>query len=185
MNSRLLGAMLIVGSLAVMLAGLLGGMPDTLSTADHIAYVLWGVGGIAGVVGLIQLNALGTNATIRATGSLPIIGFVAFILADGLSLLTSGLEKTVYDALISFGWIAILGGMLVVGILTLAAKSWHGWRRFTPLLTVMMMPMAFVIGDAIGNLAVGGTIAYSCWVLLGLVIATTEPAQTVPQIATA
>jgi len=70
----------------------------------------------------------------------------------------------------------------VVGILTIAAKTWRGWRRFVPLLASVMFPIGLTIGNAIG---IGGVISGAFWVLLGYVIATAEPAPTVQPSVTA
>ena len=185
MNTRLLGSILIVASLIAMLEALRQRAPETGDTLSRIVFILWCIGGIAGVVGLIRLNALGTNATMRAAAFLPIIGFVAGILGDGLNLIGGETAQPVTSAILGFAWITILGGMLVVGILTIAAKSWQGWRRFVPLLTVVSAPVSLAIGAAIGSVEIGGALAFSFWVLLGFVIATAELPQPVPQAMTA
>ncbi len=75
----------------------------------------------------------------------------------------------------------MLAGMLVVGILTIAAKSWRGARRFVPLLTVLMLPVGFGIGALSGNETIGGVLFFASWVLLGFVVATAEPAPVLRQ----
>jgi hypothetical protein len=183
MNTRLLGSLCILGSFAV----LADGFRDTgLSSSGAqfgdsftaLAYAIWGIGGICGIVGLIRLDALGARATARAMGFLPMIGFAAFVLGDGLRAAGLLTTETLYSTLAGIGWIMMLAGMLIVGILTIAAKSWHGWRRFVPLLTIVMMPIGFGIGALIGSAAIGGTLFYASWILLGAVIATAEPRST-------
>ena len=65
----------------------------------------------------------------------------------------------------------------VTAILTLAAKTWRDWRRFTPLLTVVAAPIGFGLGALVGNLGMGVGLIYVLWVLLGYAVRT---AQTVP-----
>ncbi len=89
MNSRLLGTICSIGALVVLVDGF---RPSGMGSSEAqfgdrftaLAYALWGIGGICGIAGLIKLNALGTKATARAMGFLPMIGFAAFILGDGL-----------------------------------------------------------------------------------------------------
>ena len=187
MNTRVLGSLCIVGALAVLAEGFratgLGSSEAQFGDGfTALAYAIWGIGGICGIAGLIKLDALGTKVTARAMGFLPMIGFAAFVLGDGLraaGLLTP--DATIYSTLAAIGWITMLAGMLIVGILTVAAKSWRGWRRFVPLLTIVMMPIGFGIGALIGNAAIGGTLFYASWILLGSVIATAEPASMLRQ----
>ena len=78
----------------------------------------------------------------------------------------------VNNALAAIGWIAILAGMLVVGIITIAAKKWEGWRRFTPLLIIVFIPVSLGLGSLIGDTKVSGAVAYLAWIVLGYVVAT-------------
>ncbi|OGO39452.1 MAG: hypothetical protein A2W35_18360 [Chloroflexi bacterium RBG_16_57_11] len=178
MNTRFLGMIFVIGTLFIFLNGFRiwgtsSPFPDTLSS---LAYLLWGISGVCGIFGLIRLNALGSNAVARAFGFLPIIGFASMVVGECLHLLgLINADDPLYNMLSAIGWIGILVGMLVVGILTIAARTWSGWRRFVPLLTVIMVPIAFGIGQALGSQDLGALLFYSGWLLLGLVIATTEP----------
>ncbi|MDP9314896.1 MAG: hypothetical protein M3R24_29170 [Chloroflexota bacterium] len=187
MNTRLLGTICILGSFAVLAEGF---RPSGMGAAEAqfgdrftaLSYAIFGIGGICGIAGLIQLNALGPKTTARAMGFLPMIGFAAFILGDGLraaGLLTADTPIIIFAAI---GWIAMLAGMLVVGILTIAAKAWRGWRRFVPLLTIVMLPVGFGIGALSGNQTIGGVLFFASWVLLGVVVATAEPTSTLRQV---
>ena len=178
MNTRWLGTIFIVGNIVLMLKGFRPNNPG--DTLDIIANLAWGIGGFCGIVGLIRLNALGSNTVARALGFLPMIGFAFFVLSAALQLggfITPG--TPVYFALTGIAWLPVLAGMLLVGILTIAAKTWRGWRRFVPLLAIVMYPIGYGIGGAIGSDAIGGVLASAFWVLLGYVIATAEPAPAV------
>jgi hypothetical protein len=146
--------------------------------------MLFGIGGICGIAGLIKLNALGMKATARSMGFLPMIGFAAFILGDGLRAagLTTA-DAPITGVFAAVGWIAMLAGMLVVGILTIAAKSWHGWRRFVPLLTIAILPIGLGIGALSGNETLAGLLLFASWMVLGFVVATAEPTSTLRQVA--
>lgn len=190
MSTRWLGTILIVSTVVVIAnglrgwgAGLEGPIPDKIT---QIAYTIWGIGGVCGIVALIRLNALGSNAVARALGFLPLIGFAAFILGGGLAavgFITP--DDSLYEVLAGIAWLAMLAGMVLVGILTIAAKSWTGWRCFAPLLTIVMVLVGIVIGQAVGSIDVGAMIGYSGFLLLGYVIATAEPAPALPQSVTA
>lgn len=181
MNTRLLGTVCMVGALAVIVDGVrltLTGTPSAQfgDRLTGLAFVLYGIGGICGIVGLLKLNALGMKVTARAMGFLPMIGFAAFILGDGLRAadLTTA-DAPITNVLTSVAWITLLTGMLVVGILTIAAKSWRGWRRFVPLLTVMIIPIGLGIGTLSDIPLIAALIYFASWVLFGGVVATAEP----------
>lgn len=184
MNTRFLGTLCIAGTLAILIDGFrltaLG--LENLDRVSSLAYMLWSIGGICAIVGLIKLNALGSNTVMRALAFLPIIGFVIFILMDGFKASGMLTQDSVYNSLVGIGWIVLLAGMLVVGILVIAAKAWRGWQRFIPLLTPILVPVGFGIGDAIGSRLLGVIIVHMGWLLLGFIIATTESASTQPQV---
>jgi hypothetical protein len=177
MNTRLLGSLLIVGALAVIVedarASMLGTSSPVIDIYSSIFYVIWGIGGVCGVLGLIRLNALRFNAVARAAGFIPLIGFVGFILGDGLRVL--GFLNTgdpLYNLFATVAWVAMMAGMLIVGILTIAAKVWQGWRRFVPLITVLFIPVAMGVGIALNNnILVTGIIGWTPWLILGYIIA--------------
>jgi hypothetical protein len=66
-------------------------------------------------------------------------------------------------------------GMVLVGILAIAAKTWLGWKRFVPLLAVVLAPLSLAIGNMAGSLQLGIIPFYGMWVLLGVLVATSEP----------
>ncbi|MDQ4078354.1 MAG: hypothetical protein M3220_19170 [Chloroflexota bacterium] len=183
MNTRLLGTVFIIATLVVIADGLRsGGELDRLSA---LAYSIWGIGGVCAIVGLIKLNALGSNTVARALGLLPLIGFAAFTVGDGLRLagfITA--EDSLFFVLAGLAWISMLAGMLLVGILTIAAKTWRGWRRFVPLLTIVLAFAGMGLGSFVGE-DIGAAIGYSAFLLLGYVIATAEQPAALPQSAVA
>ena len=181
MNTRFLGIICIVGSvIAVLDAFRVSALGKNYDDVTLITISLWCIGGIAALVGMIQLNAVGSNTVVRALTFLPIIGFVLLILGGVLQLAGA---ITPENTIFSIGWLALYSGMVLVGILTIAAKVWRGWRRFVPLLTVVLMPVGFSIGYAVGSLSLGAASIYAVWALLGYVIATAEPAPTLAQNA--
>ncbi len=184
MNTRLLGVILMVGSAAIALNSFR--TDDNFDLVSSIALILWCIGGICGLIGMLRLNALGQNPIARAAAFLPMLGFATIIVSDTMRLAgVFALGTPVNSALAGIGWIAILAGMLVVGIITIAAKTWTGWRRFIPILTVVLIPVAFGLGSLTGATRASGAVAYLAFILLGFVIATAEPAQNFQPVVSA
>ncbi len=178
MNNRFLGVAMSI-SVLLIFADSLTNNPGLGDTSTELTYMLFGFGGMCGVAGIIRLNALGTNTVARALGFVPLIGFTAFVLGSALTLgglIISG--DTLYTILASIGWIMMMVGMLIVGIMTIAAKYWQGWRRFVPLLAIVLAPVGLGIGAFTGSQNLGGALAFSGFLLLGIVIATFGPAPT-------
>jgi hypothetical protein len=135
---------------------------------------------------MLRLNALGQNPIARATAFLPMFGFATIIVSDTLRVAgVFPMGTPVNNALSSIGWIAILAGMLVVGIITIAAKTWTGWRRFTPLLTIVFIPIGLGLGSITGATRASGAVVYLAFILLGFAIATAEPVQNFQQAVAA
>jgi hypothetical protein len=181
MNNRILGVILIAGTLIVMLDGLrtAGASPDAPPDAiSNLALVIWSLSGVCGITGLIRSGALGQSPVARALGFLPMLGFFLLFLMGILELAGVLVPETpLWSGMATLGWVSLLAGMLVVGILTIAAKSWLGWRRFVPLLTALGAPIALAVGSATGwSVAYTGILAYALYILLGYAIATAEPA---------
>ena len=185
MNTRLLGIICIACIAGGIIASLLG-LAFGVSENNVITDGLLVIGALAGLVGMIQANAVGSNPVVRAVAFLPILAMVALIVT-GIARL---FDPTVpHYAGIYFG---LLAGMILVSILTIAAKTWQGWRRFVPLFVLVMF---FVI-----NVAVAGdpspfpgdihpylrlVTMVAPWALLGYAVATAEPAPARAQSATA
>jgi len=181
MNTRLLGVLCIVGSAVGALDGVrtivLGGsVSDPFDTISLVAGIVWAIGTIAGLLGLIRLNVIGSNALVRALGFIPIIGFGLQILANILQIV--GVLTTANNPLAGIASILQIIGMLIVGILTIAARTWRDWRRFLPLLTVVIIPIYYGVTGAIGNPILTGLLGLNTYVIIGLLgyaIATAEP----------
>jgi hypothetical protein len=173
MNTRTLGVVCMLGSAvvtldAIRMALISQGLNQDFSTINLITGILWGVGAIAGLIGMIRLNVLGSNPVVRALGFLPIIGFGILILANILQL--AGVYTTQTNTPAGIGWMAELSGMVVVGILAIAAKTWRGWQRFLPLLLVVTAPLAYALGTLIQNFNLAIAPYYALWILFGYLV---------------
>ncbi len=180
MNNRIFGIVVILGGLV---AGLNGFRPDNVDTDGSVPLMMWAIGGVFGVIGMLRLNAVGFSPLARAFGLVPLVGFVTLIVHIGLKLTTgTGLSDAAwFDVMVAIGWISILAGMLLVGILTIAARVWHGWRRFVPLSTVLTIPLSVGLNAVIGSMTGSAVLPFLIWVVVGYVIATAEPPVSVGQ----
>lgn len=178
MNNRLLGILCMIGGFVVTIAAFTVG--EWANPAGIIAGIMWAIGGIAGLVGLIQLGALGESAVTRALGFVPIIGFLS--LAIGSVMQLAGMVGD-DSGLFGIGWGLQLVGMVLVAVLVIAAKRWRGWRRFVPLLTIVLVPISFALGQAIDDLSWAAAIIYLAWILLGYAVATAAPAPSAERAA--
>jgi hypothetical protein len=173
MSNRILGIIVVLGALA---AGLNGFLPDNPGERASVPLMLWAIGGVFGLVGMQRLNTFGYSPVARALGLVPLMGFVTLVTGDGLALAgVGGFGDAWFNVMAAVGWICILAGMLMVGILTIAARVWTGWRRFVPLSTVLIIPLSVGLNALIGSMMASAVLPFLIWITLGYVIATAEP----------
>ncbi len=190
MNTRLLGTLCVIGSLiglADSVRSVMNGeplaqglrFPDTITS---ISNVLGAIGALCGLLGFIALRGTGTKPIFRLLTYLPGVSYVASIIL-GLAVLTGLLpldaNNPVIIILASLGDLLSPAAWLVIAILTIAAKSWHGWRRFVPLAIVLAFPLGIVVSVSMGLVGVFGIINYAAAALLGYAVQTYAP---VPQL---
>ncbi len=176
MNHRSLGIICIIGSV-IWVVDNIRWVVLGLTEFDAIATsvnMIWAIGGICALVAMIRLNVVGKNPIARALACVPIIGFVALIL--GGIMLLAGFDSATSNIPIGIGWLFQAAGMVIVGILTIAAKTWQGWRRFVPVFCIVSIPVGFALGAMAGNTALAVPLVAVTWVLLGYAVTTAEPA---------
>ena len=174
MNNRLLGTLCMLGGAVALVDSLRWGMLglSVNDTLTQIAIIVWSIGSIAGLQGLIVLNVVGASPVTRALALLPALGFALLAAASLLQL--PGLIGNDHP-IFGVAWLLEVAGMVLVAILTLAAKTWRDWRRFTPLLAVVAVPIGFGLGSLVGNLGLGTGLIYLFWVLLGYAVRAAQP----------
>jgi hypothetical protein len=166
MNSRVLGALCLIGNGIWFLDSL--GWVITRGEWNTIHQITWdigAVGGICGILGLITLRATGSNLIIRLLTCLPILGLLLYIISSIVSK-----EGEVIVPLIA--WFLQLAGMLLVGILALITRGW-GWRKVTPLLTVLVVPLGMFILGPLHLSGASPTLQGLVWVVLGYAVMST------------
>lgn len=152
MNTRLLGALGMIGSVGLLLEGLLTGFQQQADSPLVGAVELLYIGGwMCSVAGLYRLNATGSRAAGKA---LLIIQLVGLALAAGFALFAfapsasrDGLLYNLMDA----AWPLSHLFMIVVGIAALRAKRLTGWRRIAPLLCGLALPLFMAATVAAGE----------------------------------
>ena len=180
MNTRMLGRLAIIAS-AVMIANgvrlVVTGHQDIpgflhLDTISIVAQLVSAIGGLCAVIGLIALKATGRNPIFRLLSYLPAVGYAALIVGFLIGL--AGVPIT-ENPIGIFGQLMAQGGMLVLGILVIAAKAWTGWRRFAPLVPTVAVPLGAVLVGLTGLDGVFIIIHAMAMILLGYVVQSSEP----------
>lgn len=150
MSIRLLGSLCIIASLIAMADGArlvatghqdIPGVRD-LDTIQFITQIVWAIGTLCALIAVVRLKVVGANPIFSALSYLPLVGYLGSI--TGLFLGLAGLP-TANNPIGIAGQLLSMAGMVVLAILVLAARAWAGWRRFTPLLTVLAIPVGAVL----------------------------------------
>jgi hypothetical protein len=195
MTPRQLGILGIVAGTVGLLNGIrliLIGQPLTpgiltLDTMTEATTAVGAIGGLSALLGFMALRGTGSKPLFRLLGYLPGISYVAMLIAATgmfLDVLRIESESPLVIALLTLGDLLYPLAWLVVGILTIAAKEWRGWRRLVPL----WMVAAFVLGAVSAELTklVGAfhVLEYTATMLLGMaVISSPQPAPAPAAIA--
>jgi hypothetical protein len=167
-NTKILGALCAIGNGIWFVDGLIWVLTRGEFNALHqITWDIGVAGGICGIAGLILLRATGSHIINRLLTCLPILAMLLYI--------ASSFAGPNAGAAIPFiAWALQLAGMLVAGILALITKGW-GWRKVTPLLTVLIVPAAMF---TLGPLHLSGALPTSqavAWTLMGYAVLSGAP----------
>lgn len=167
MNQRLLGGLCILGGMAYLINGLrffVAGEPvqDLLVV---ILSCLWALGGMSGILGMQAAQVTGSNRVVQLLSYLP----VAALLAALIGTVQSAMNPLVqFSPLVAFGLLGLVVGMLLVGVFTIRANVWKGWKKVVPFLPAVMPFIGMAIGAAIGvDGGVNVTLVALSWILLG------------------
>lgn len=173
LGRRLPGLAAAIGGVLYFVAGL-------RFTADHTAYdrvtailsVLWLIGAVVGVVGMVRLGVAGRGRFGRIAAALAFAGLGVVLLA----WLTDFDDPAAAEdgALMAVGRVLTLLGFLCLGIATVRARRWSGWRRLAPffyLLAVVLGALSWALAEVELTVALIGL----AWVGIGAAIATNGP----------
>ncbi|KJK45352.1 hypothetical protein UK23_26395 [Lentzea aerocolonigenes] len=137
---------------------------------------------LVGVLGFARGDAVGTSRAARAGGALAVAGTGVLLVAELASIpfrdeALSATGPSVVGAVFGLGTLLTAVGFLMLGVTTLRAGVWQGWRRYVPLATGVWTTL--LVGLAATPLLPFGVGVYGlCLLLLGVamrspVVATT------------
>jgi hypothetical protein len=181
MNTRLFGILCMVGS-ALAVLGFIIETPKAangVTSSDYLGLVgvmtmAWMIGVALAVTAMISLNAVGKGTISRLLAFVPVIAVGLLFIGNTYHYLSAVDINTNETLLIPIGWLLYMVGTLLLSIVTIAAKTWTGWRRYLPLacfLAIMITPM---LGDLVGSIWYVAWIPHVPWILVGYAVLTTE-----------
>ena len=163
LNTRLLGTLGILASPMLLLEDLLTGFqPHETDQLIGLLGVIYTTGWICSIIGLYSSKATGKSRLGKAILVIQLIGLflAAAWAAYHMVVLNPNTDHWLYQAT-DIAWPLSHLFMIVVGIATLRAKTWTSWRRFTPLLGGLALPVAIMVSIVAGEEAMG--IIFSVW----------------------
>jgi hypothetical protein len=172
MNLRLLGTAGMLGGaglIGVELRHLASGVQlsgATIDALDEGGYLLWGIGGVCAFWAIYRLTATGTGKWMRLVPFIGMLGFAAMAVASALDILRLATPNS--NPLIGVAWLLILVGTLLAGIFALVARRWVGWRKFAPILCILVVPVFVLLSTLIGEAAM--LLFGTAWVALGYAV---------------
>ncbi len=159
------------GGLAWAAAAALGWAAADGSTRFFGAQAVWCLAQLLLVVGIVRLRGLrpgGARRTVALGFGLAIVGRLAFLGVEVVSLTTGELAEELYP----LGALPTAAGMVLAGVGVVRADRWCGWRSWT-LLVMGLYPLATIFPMA----ATGGSpdLAVALWsvptIAIGLAVA--------------
>lgn len=187
-RARLLGTIGMIMSPMLALGPILfQDQPDQPNHPLETVLGLLFLGGWAcSAVGMRLVRATGGGTPGRVVFAVQMIGLLLAAIFNLLELVRFDQQSPLW-AITDAAWPLSVVFMIVVGLLTLRAGIWRGWRRLTPLLCGLSLPLAFAVsaaaGAVVGEAAAGpamlatfGLFTTVAWLLLGYAVRTSDRA---------
>jgi hypothetical protein len=177
MSIRTLGILGIIGGVsltAVEMRHLISAIPLDGRNMDHpdeLLYAFWAIGALCIFWAIFKLGVTGKNRIMHSVPLIAMAGFVALVIGSMIDVV--GLAQTGTNPVFLAAYPLILIGTLMTAIFALIDRSWRGWRKFAPLVCVLAIPTALLVGTVTGeasNLLFGLS-----WIILGLAVLTSKP----------
>ena len=152
-------------------------LPSFLSGVFNLIYT---TGWMCSIIGLWQLKAAGDSKT----GKGILITQLALLCLANVSniyeVVNPGADKALYNMLDLF-WPFSNFFMIVTGIVVAVSGTQQGWKRFTPLVVGLWLPVTFVVLPALFGrndliLVISSIYSLVAWLFLGLSVYTSSPA---------
>ncbi len=174
-SPRLLGTLGILASPMFLVQGLALGFGDQAgSSLAALLNFIFLSGWICSVIGLRQLRATGKSGLSQAIFGVQLLGLSLAASQEVQDLLYGhAIWTSVFYQIADAAWPLSGLFMLVAGGLTLRARVWRGWRRFTPLFCGLTLPLAVGVGAMAGAEAMRLALALFfsvAWMLLGYAV---------------
>jgi len=122
--------------------------------------VIYTVGWFCSALGMRRSRATGDTALSKGVFVLQLVGLVLAFFWSLQELIHTGVDKSgLFYGVTDAAWPLSHLFMLVIGILTVRAGVWEGWRRFAPLLVGLALPAAIAAASVFGMAEMGITFA--------------------------
>jgi hypothetical protein len=153
------------------LSGFGTAQPTRLNATLGLVFVVgWG----CCAVGLRWLGATGRGAVATGLLVVQLAGLSLAALQQVQDLIyTTATPQTAFYAVCDAAWPLSVVFMLVVGAFTLAARVLRGWRRWTPTLCGLAVPLLIGVGGTVGRregILLFGVYTFVAWALLGVAV---------------
>jgi hypothetical protein len=175
MNNRVLGLIGVLTSPMLLIQGALSGFDVAAPTRFNAAIgLLFVVGWACCAVGLRRMRATGQGVAATALLVVQLAGLTLAALQQVQDFLyTTETPQTTFYAVCDAAWPLSVMFMLVVGAFALAARVLPGWRRWTPTLCGLAVPLLIGVGATCGRqvgIALFGVYTCIAWALLGVTV---------------
>ncbi len=165
---RPLGAAATAGGIIYVILGvILVRYGEDAPPALEALSAVWALGCLCGLVGIGVIGAAGRGIFGRLALAVAALAYAVAAL-DAL-LILAGAYGAEGSPLFVVGRLGTLVGMVLVGIATVAARRWPGWRRFAPFALPLALPVAIAFSASTGIAAIVPFIGLA-WVLIGYAI---------------
>ena len=168
---RPLGALAAAGGIVYVIYGIVVGVlaraGDGTPPGLEALGLAWALGCLCGLVAIGLLGAAGRGVFGRVALAVAALAY-AVVALDAL-LVAAGIYAGQDSPLFAVSRLSTLVGMLLVGIATVAARCWPGWRRFSPFALPLALPVAIAFSAATGIMVMVPFVGLA-WLLIGFAI---------------
>jgi hypothetical protein len=166
--------MMLVEALLTRTVGLPGG---TFGPTEGVLGLMYLTGFACSVFGLHILRVAGKGWVAALLFAVQIIGISLAAGQNLLQIIGRADTNLTFFRIADAAWPASHLFMCVIGVATLLVRVWTGWRKFTPLLCGLVLPLAIAAGGLGGRVTLEvtfGVLTAASFLVLGYAIRTSE-----------